>query len=206
MENLKTFWNFIKSTIYSGIIFSIPLAIVLFLLLKVIKSIIEYTEPFVKSLGIQTIFGRFTMIIVVIVLIFFIFFLAGLLLKLRFARLIHNNVDLFALKYIPGYDKIISQSKMVIDEKLNRKNNLYDSWQCYLIKTSQYWRLVFLINNKSEKITLFYPASPDPMSGNVRFISRTDFESLEKIAVETGEAITHMKKYGDGIAELFSKQ
>lgn len=169
-------------------------------------NIKKFTEPYIQSLGIQTIFGKFTLLIIVLSLNILVFFIIGLIIKLRFANRIQQIVDTIASKYIPGYDKMISDSKKIINEQLNLNNNPYDSWKCHLIKHELNWKPVFIVNDKEEFLTLFYPSSPDPMTGHVEFIAKKNFDALERIPVETEDAISVLKKYGNGVSGLFSKK
>lgn len=206
----KTLWDRIKTTIYGGIIFLIPFTVILIVLDKIIGKINASISPLVEKAGVEGFWGAFTVTIFSILIILIICFIAGLIIKLNFTQKFHNKLDNLAIQFIPGYDKLKSEALKKVDTKFGKsEGNIYDSWKAVLLKEENKWSIAFVIDeDKNGFVTLFFPDSPNPMTGKVKIIPMVLKDAVEKneiIQIDTSKAFSVMKNYGKDAAEYLYK-
>ena len=83
---MKNIYNFVKDIIIGGVLFFIPLIILIVILQKAFQIAAVLVAPIIKLLNATQIFGIGVEIIISIVTILFILYLAGLLAKTNKAR------------------------------------------------------------------------------------------------------------------------
>ncbi|MCB0726998.1 MAG: hypothetical protein KDD00_06005, partial [Ignavibacteriae bacterium] len=132
-------------------------------------------------------------------------FLMGLIVKFGFGKRLHDLLDKFALTFIPGYDKMKAEAIKKVDKNLLDKTvNVYDEWKSVIMKLNLEWKIVFIVEeNGNGLITIFEPGSPEFLKGGTKIISKSDVIYFH---IEKSKAITYLKKYGSGSAELLAGQ
>ncbi len=201
---MKSFLNFVKTTIIGGVIFLIPFAIVVYVIKQIYSSLYETVSPVLDSLGIQSIGGGILTVFVIILIILLISFTAGFIVRMSFARRTSAFFENFAIAYIPGYDKLKRDVLKKVNNNLGENEaEFYDKWQAVIIKDNLEWKIAFIVEETKENIlTIFEPHSADLQKGAVKMISKDDFIS---IPIDKSKAISFLKNYGIGASELLTK-
>lgn len=202
---MKSFLNFVKTTIYGGILFVIPFTIIIYIFKDIYNNLYKIVAPIAISAGVESFFGKIAVIISVIIVLLLICFLMGLIVKFGFGKRLHDLLDKFALTFIPGYDKMKAEAIKKVDKNLLDKTvNVYDEWKSVIMKLNLEWKIVFIVEeNENGLITIFEPGSPEFLKGGTKIISKSDVIFFH---IEKSKAITYLKKYGSGSAELLTGQ
>jgi len=101
---MKNNFNFIKDMIIGGILFFIPLIILIVVLQKALQIASVLVGPIIKLLDITHIFGVGAEIFISIVIILFVLYLAGRISKTMTAKKAVTKLEQNLLSKIPGYD------------------------------------------------------------------------------------------------------
>jgi uncharacterized membrane protein len=194
---MRSSWNFVRTTVIGGVIFLIPFPIMVYALKEIFGFLYEIVSPVVISLGIQSVIGKIAVVIAVAFIILILCFVAGLIVKLSFAKKAQKYFDGLALKFIPGYDKL----RVDIHKKVNSDvSNFYDGWKAAFVKYDTEWKIGFIIEETSAGIlTIFEPHTSDLLKGEIKMIMK-GYVSL--VSIENEKAIGYLKNYGKGASEL----
>lgn len=204
-NDLKSIIPFLKTTIYGGVLFLVPITIIFYILNDFYKSLYKMVSPIVVSIGVEKIGGKIAVIFIVIFLLMLICFLAGLIVKLGVGKRMNEYIDGLALKFIPGYDKLKAETVKTVDKKvIGKVVNIYDDWQAVFMKYNIEWKIAFIIEESDEGLlTIFEPGSPEFLKGTTKLIAKED---LITIPIETEKAISYLKKYGSVVSELLRQR
>ena len=177
---MRSFFNFAKTTVIGGIIFFIPFTIIVYAIKEINNTLYEIVSPLMISLGITSIGGKILVITSIIFLVLLICFIAGLIVKMRFAKKANSYLDSLALKYIPGYSKLrVDVLKKIDETQIKEEPAFYDRWQAVMIKHGAEWRISFIVEESKEGLlTVFEPASAEIQNGIIKIISKDETESL----------------------------
>ena len=202
---MKSLLDFTKTTIYGGVLFLIPLTIIIYIVKDIYNNIYKIVAPIAVSIGVETLLGKLAVIIAVVIIILIICFIAGLIIKFGFAKKFHDKLDNIAITFIPGYKQMKSETIKKVDKKLLDKTvNVYDDWQSVMMKINLEWKIVFIVDeNEKGLLTVFEPGSPEFLKGGTKIISKTD---ITFFPIDKDKAISYLKKYGSGSTELLTGQ
>ncbi len=194
---MRSSWKFVRTTVIGGVIFLIPFPIMVYALKEIFGFLFEIVSPAMTALGIQSVVGKIAAILVVAALILIICFIAGLIVKLSFAKKAQTYFDGIALKCIPGYDKL----RVDIHKKVNSDApNFYDGWKAVFLKYGHEWKIGFIIEETTKgMLTIFEPHTADLLKGELKMILKQD---VSLVSIENEKAISYLKNYGKGASEL----
>ncbi|HMQ67756.1 MAG TPA: hypothetical protein PKA90_02430 [Ignavibacteria bacterium] len=200
---MRSFLDYAKTTIYGGVLFLIPLTVIIYIVEDIYTSIYKIVAPVAVSVGVERLLGKLAVIIAVIFILLLICFLAGLIVKFGFAKKFHDKLDNIASTFIPGYKQMKTETIKQVDKKLLDKTvNIYDNWQTVMMKINLEWKIVFIVEeNDNGFLTIFEPGAPDFLKGGTKIISKSDVSLIE---IDKEKAISYLKKYGSGSTELLT--
>ena len=91
------------SIMFNGIMFAIPLGIVIYLFSKIVTSLERLVEPLANAVGVQRLLGEFALLIISVVIIMLFCFVLGLLLqRAAVLRVVGDSIEGFAVRVIPS--------------------------------------------------------------------------------------------------------
>ncbi|MEQ8303119.1 MAG: hypothetical protein RIB47_06990 [Cyclobacteriaceae bacterium] len=185
--------TFIKKTIIGGLLFLIPISVVIVLLHKVFGFMLRIADLLYGIVPIENILGIGTANIIAILLILLICFLFGLLASNKNIAGFKNTLETNVLMKIPGYLFIKAYTEGLEDDKRGR-NEL----EPILVIFDDNAQLGFLIEeNKKGLSSVFMPGSPNPWSGNVVYV---EMDRIKQLKITTHEAIKHLQQVGKNSA------
>ena len=170
---MKSILKIIKATFLGGILFLVPLVVLLVILEKGYGIIQKVTLPLVNHLPRVHVLGIALQELAGIIIILFICFLAGLLSKTVLATRLVQKLEDGILSFVPGYSfmKKMNENIMGIESKEDLK--------VVLVPTDAGWQFAFLIEQINENnFTVFIPDAPNPWSGSVCFVETKDIKEL----------------------------
>lgn len=181
--------TFIKRTIIGGLLFLIPISLIVLILLKVFSFMLMIAKWIDQIIPINTVYGIATANILAVILVVIICFLFGLLATNKGVDKLKNTLESKVLMKIPGYLFIKAMTKHLETNK--DKSSELDPVLVILDDNAQ---LGFLIEDPEKGLsTVFLPGSPNPWSGNVIYVEKA---RIKPLGITADEAIKHLEQVG----------
>jgi uncharacterized membrane protein len=182
------------TTMVNGLLFAIPLGVVILLFSKLLLSLEKLVEPVADLMGIQRFLGQFALTIVSVGLILvFCFALGYLLQRAIFLRTVGEAVEGFAVRVIPS----LSFLKSMADETFDLQGE--HSWKGILLEDDGSWLPAFLIEETPQWQTVFIPEAPKGDGGEVRIFATG---TIKFTVIELGQVRAGLRVYGYGLSKL----
>ena len=185
---MKSLLNFIRATITGGLLFLLPMVLLIIIFGKALNILHKVSIPISEKLP-TIIFGLDGSNLVAIALLILICFLSGLLFRSKYVRKWVKKLEDDVLIHIPGYILIKSITADAIGEKSD------DDMVPILIHEDDSWNLAFLVEKGGKFSTVFIPDAPRHDAGEVKIIPT---EHIEKLDISVHKFTQSIKAYGKG--------
>jgi uncharacterized membrane protein len=187
---MKSTLDFIKTMIIGGIIFFIPLVILLIVIQKASQITSVLVGPIIKLLDITNIFGIGAEILISIIIMLFLLYLGGLIARTTKAKTAIAKLESSLLSKIPGYDILKKTGESFAG--FESENSLLT----VLARIEDAWQLAFLIEEiEGEQYAVYIPGAPNPMSGSVYFLEKN---RIKKTTISMKDAMKCLRGLGSG--------
>jgi uncharacterized membrane protein len=194
---MKKTFNFTKSMIIGGIIFFIPLTILIVIVQKAFQISAVLVVPIIKLLDVTQIFGIGVEIIISIAIILLILYIGGLISRTSLAKKIVLKLENNLLSKVPGYDLIKKTGESFVG--FEAENSL----PTVLARIEDAWQLAFLIEEiEGENYAVYIPGSPNPLSGSVYFLEKS---RIKKTTIPMKDAMKCLRGLGVGSNKLLKE-
>ena len=194
---MKKIFDFVKTMVIGGVLFFIPLIILIVILQKAFQIAAALVMPIIKLLNVTHIFGIGVEIIVAIAIILFILYLGGLISKTSRAKKAVKKIEDALLSKVPGYDMIKNMGESFVGFEGNT------SISTVLARIEDAWQYGFLIEEiEGEQYAVYVPGAPNPMSGSVYILEKT---RIKKTNIPLQAAMKSLRGLGIGSNELLRK-
>jgi uncharacterized membrane protein len=191
---MKSILNILKSTFIGGILFLIPLAIIMVLLEKGYHILQKITIPLASNLPKVKVLGMALEELIGLVIITIICFLAGLIARTKQAKNFITKLETSILSLIPGYSFMKNMNENIIG--IESSENL----KVVLARVDDGWQFAFLIEKIDEEhFTVFIPNAPSPWSGSIYFMEK---DRIKETTISQKEALVCIRKLGYGSSKL----
>ncbi|HSD07948.1 DUF502 domain-containing protein [Flavobacterium sp.] len=183
----------IKQNCISGILFLLPVLILLILVKKVFGYFAKFGQGIAKLTGLDQVLGENAANFIGALILFIFVYICGYLVRLAFFQRISESIDAKLKEVIPGYEKhkeiatktLISEPKEEADLPV-------------LIKFGEYWKPGFLVEEDSENavVTLAKDAGNEiyivPFQ-NVKILKETSLSELKSVVKSSGKGLLACK-------------
>jgi len=187
---MKNTLDFIKTMIIGGVIFFIPLIILLVVIQKAFQIASILVAPIINLLNITNIFGIGAEILISITIMLFLLYLGGLMAKTKRAKMAVAKLEESLLSKIPGYDILKKTGESFTG--FESENSLIT----VLARIEDAWQLAFLIEEiEGEQYAVYIPGAPNPMSGSVYFLEKN---RVKKTTIPMKDAMKCLRGLGSG--------
>ena len=191
---MSTGAKFIKQTVIGGVVFLIPIVLVVVLL----KRAFELARPPVDAIAHQIphgqAFGLAAAEILTLILLVAFCFCAGLLATTRMARRSVQALESAVLTKVPGYELMKAAGENIVGLENNRTRNVV------LARVEESWQLGMLVEEIDEQhAAVLIPNVPSPWTGALYIMTRGRFRRVD---ITVAEAIACLKRGGLGSADL----
>ena len=194
---MKKIFDFVKAMVIGGVLFFIPLIILIVILQKAFQIAAVLVMPIIKLLNVTHIFGIGVEIIVAIAIILFILYLGGLISKTSRAKKAVKKMEDALLSKVPGYDMIKNMGESFVGFEGNT------SISTVLVRIEDAWQYGFLIEEiEGEQYAVYVPGAPNPMSGSVYILEK---DRIKKTNIPLQAAMKSLRGLGIGSNELLKK-
>ncbi|MRX66523.1 Uncharacterized membrane protein [Flavobacterium resistens] len=195
---MKSILKIIKATFLGGILFLVPLVVLLIFLEKGYGIVQKTTLPIVNNFPKINVLGIAIQELIGILIILVICLIAGLLAKTVAAKNLVQKLEDGILSFVPGYSFMKSMNENILG--IESKDDL----KVILVPTDAGLQFAFLIEQISEeKFTVFIPDAPNPWSGSVVFVDKKDIQDID---ITQKQALACIRKLGYGSKELLKNK
>ena len=185
---MRTFIEFLKTTIIGGFFVLLPVVIVLFLITLAVATVVEALIPLMKVLPIKGVGGLAVTTLAAILLLLAFCFLTGLLVQMRLGRLGKEWLERSLLERLPGYTMFKNLSGRIAGkEGIEFAPGLMDLYG------SEARAVGFIIEeHENGTFTIFIPLSPMATVGQVFILPGSQVQKLDVKFVDVVNSLTQL--------------
>ena len=183
-------FQFIKTTVLGGILFLIPVVILIAIFTKAHQLIGKLAAPILAIVPVERIVGIVILDLLTLALMVLICFLAGLAANTPVAIRLVTSLESKFLSKVPAYD--VEKAKLSARMRLEEAEEA----QPVLARFDDQWQIGFEIERiVGGKVVIFIPGAPDPWSGSVSIVTDDRVTRLDSNLTAT---LTMFKRLGKG--------
>jgi uncharacterized membrane protein len=192
---MKGILEFIRSTLIGGIVFLIPLAVMVAILVKAHEALGKIIEPLARALPIAEVGGIGVAKLLAALILLLFAFLMGLFARSAVGSRIGTKIESAVLRKVPGFTLLKNMTKesgaAEYDEKM----------KVALANIDDAWLIAFIMEEKAKDglLTVFVPSAPTPTAGSLYFLKE---EQVRRLDVSVGDAVKCIMQLGVGSGEL----
>ncbi|WP_068544783.1 DUF502 domain-containing protein [Thalassotalea crassostreae] len=191
--------KFFKTTVLGGLIFMIPIIIMIMIFSKAYEVMEKMAKPLGNLIPLEQVGGIAIANIVTIAAIILFCFFAGLAANSRFGQKIFTAIDDKLLIIIPGYAYIKSITEGVAGVTDDAKG-----LKPVLVRLDDQMQIAFEVERQSDDVVVVYfPGAPDPRSGAIAFVTADRISKVDKDFISV---INSLKRFGQGSGKYVSQQ
>ena len=186
--------NFVKTSVIGGIVFLIPIIILIIIMEKAFGIMAALSRPLSGLIEIETFAGIAVVDLITVAIIIIICFVAGFISKTAFARKFIQRIESKILKKIPFYSFVKSITESISGIRSN------ESLKPVLLEFDDNSQLGLEVERiEGDNIVVYVPSSPNPWSGSVLIMKSNRVKSL---GITFAQAIKLMHDFGQGANKL----
>lgn len=187
---MKPVLDFLKATITGGILFLVPVILVVAVIGKAFEISKAIIAPLSGWLQLDLVGGVQSSKILAIGLIVLFCFLAGLFARTALARKGTDLLESTVLSYIPGYEfmKGMGESILGIEKK--------EEYEVVFARIEDAWQIGFVTERiEGGRFAIFVPDAPHPWSGSLFFMTE---DRIRPIDIPHTTALKCLRRLGAG--------
>lgn len=185
---MKPVLLFIRTTLTGGILFLLPVVLLIILLQKANAILEKLSGPLAEQFP-DRILGFDGSALVTILLILLICFFSGLLFRSILIKKWIGTLEDSVLSNLPGYTLIKSITADAIGE------NTQEMMHPVLIQDGQAWNIAFLVEENEGLCTVFLPDAPRLDAGEVKIVPAA---VVKKLNLSNTKVTKSLRAYGKG--------
>jgi len=193
---MKSKLSIVKTTVIGGIIFLIPIIILVMIMEKAFQIMSALSRPLSNLIQIESFAGVAVVDIITVAIIIILCFIAGFISKTAFASKFIQRIESKILKKIPFYSfvKSITEGISGVSSK--------ESLKPVLLEFDDNSQLGLEVERIEGGNTIVYvPSSPNPWSGSVLVMKS---ERVKPLNISFAQEIKLMHDFGQGANKLLS--
>ena len=189
----------VKTTVTGGLVFLLPLAVLAYLLGKIIATARQIVEPISDKLPVSSVAGVSATFIVAVLAIIAVSFLAGLFAKTSIAQQAVKGIETHLLGRIPAYGLLKSLGNEIASPEQDSGHPVV------LVRFDDAWQVGVRVSTSRETghTVVFLPDSPTPQSGTVMIVEAARIQDTD---IPLRKAFTALAVRGTGLDELLKGQ
>lgn len=183
----------IKQNSISGILFLLPVLILLLLVKKVFGYFAKFGEGIAKIIGFDKVLGTHAANFMGALILFLFIYICGYLVRLAFFKRISESIDAKLKDVIPGYEKHKETATKTLIKVPVEETDLP-----VLIKFGEYWKPGFLVEEDADNAVVSIPKFDGnevfivPIQ-NVQIMKETTLTELKAIIKASGKGLLTCK-------------
>jgi len=191
---MNSYFEKVKQNCISGILFLLPVLILLILIKKVFGYFAKFGGGIAKMIGLDQILGSNAANFVGALILLAFVYVCGYLVRLAFFQKISDSIDGKLKEVIPGYEKHKEMAKKQLVDEPKTETDLPA-----LIKFGDYWQPGFLVEQNEEGNAVVVIPNSDgseiyivPIQ-NVRILKETTLSELKASVKASGKGLLAYK-------------
>jgi uncharacterized membrane protein len=186
---------FLKTTLVGGLLFVVPLMLIVVVIREAIRTTSEAIKPVVVKLIPVEYFGGIAIAdLVAITAVVLLCLVAGLVLRTRLGQNVGGHVERLVLRRVPGFTLVQGVTRGLAGLQSDSDTKVALSW------IEDAWVLSFILEKHSSGLyTVFVPSAPTPAAGTVYYLPEG---RLKLIDVPVWAAVACVMRLGVGSREL----
>lgn len=185
---MKSLTQFVRHTLTGGILFLLPLVLLIMALNKAHLMLLKISAPLAKLLP-EIILGLDGSNILAIFLLFVLCFIGGLFFRSARVRQGISKFEENVLSYLPGYSMV----KSITTDAIGQRDD--QSLHSVLVQDGDAWNIGFLVEEGGGWSTVFFPEAPRHDSGEVKIVPSS---RVQKLDIPVNMVTKSLKSYGKG--------
>jgi uncharacterized membrane protein len=186
--------TFIRSTLVGGVVFLIPLAVMLAILIKAHEAVGRIIEPLSHALPISEVAGIAVAKVLAALILLLFAFLMGLFARSELGSLIGTKIEAAVLRKVPGYTLLKNLTKEPATGEVDHRMKVA------LANLDDAWLIAFIMEEgKDGLLTVFVPSAPTPTAGSLYFLKE---EQVRRLDIPVSDAVKCIMQLGVGSGEL----
>jgi uncharacterized membrane protein len=195
---MKSFLQFVRATLTGGIMFLLPVVLLVIIIKKATEVLSRVTAPISKWLPRDIFFGLDGHNVIAVVLLIIVCFFGGLLFRWKHARKSINTLEEHVLTYVPGYALL----KSVTSDALKADSEVF--MKPVMVKNDDSLNIGFLVEETDAGLcTVFIPEAPRFDSGEVKIVHAS---KVKKLNVPNNYVTRSLRTYGRGASAWVDDQ
>ena len=193
-------YNFLKTTILGGVLFLVPVVVLIAIIEKALGVAQKAAVPLADVIFRGTFLHDHAYVsdLLALGLLLVVCFLAGLAAKTSFARTSVDALEKKVLAKVPTYDSV--KSKFLAT--LQSQSQEGEAMRPVLARFEDSWQIAFEVERiPGGIITVYVPGAPDPWSGSVCFMTE---DRIQAIDPAMSPVMKTLKDLGKGSNEQLS--
>jgi uncharacterized membrane protein len=183
----------VKTTILGGVLFLLPIVLIVFLLGKALGFARRLSDPLVEAAGVKSIAGVATGTIAAVAFIVLISFAAGLLARTRIGEAAFSRLENSVLSLFPQW----RMARGLIE---SFDSDSKSEMEVVLVPTDAGWCLGFVLEKpEGDWWTVFVPGSPQWTSGSVSFVHA---DQVHPSGLTPAQAMMLLRRCGVGSVNI----
>lgn len=194
---MSAFKNTYRTLIMGGLLFLLPLVIIIILLIKAIHIFRPIVHSLVSVLGIETIFGKATISVLSIVFLILLCFISGALIHAGLLKKWNSNFEETLYLLFPPLQRLKFR---FFSEDEDSEN----TWRSILWKREECFYIAFITYRSEDGyLSIFIPNAPEISNGEVMIVheSKCKYKFIPR-----KEAMKVLLKFGKGLSAKEYKQ
>ena len=194
---MKTLLQFIKTTIVGGLLFLIPLVLIVVLIGKALDFLHKIVAPLAARLPLYGMDAAIVAGWIAVGLLLLLAFLAGLVAKTGLGQGLRRVLENLVLKKIPGYTLLKGMTESPVDSADSKI-------QVAMANIDDAWLLAFIMEELDEGLlTVFVPSAPTPVAGSLYYLKEEQVKRVQGVSVR--DAVTCIMQLGVGSRKLLGQ-
>lgn len=190
---MENFFQKAKENCISGILFLLPVLILLMLIQKIFGYFAKIGHGIAKMMGLDTLLGENAANFIGALILLAFVYICGYLVRLTFFKKISDGIDLKLKQIIPGYEKHKDLAKKQLVDEPKIETDLPA-----LIKFGDYWQPGFLIEKDADGNSVVVVPNADANDkGSIYIVPIQNVKVLEETPLSALKA--SIKSSGKGL-------
>lgn len=186
--------EFIKTTFIGGLVFLVPVVIVVVIVGKAFQIMMVVAKPLSGWLPVDSVGGIAMANVLALAAIVLACFIFGVIARSAPAKDINRGLNKMLIA-IPGYAFVKGYA-----DSMDRSAEEAKSFIPVLVRFDDYSQICFEIERiPNGKVAVYLPGAPNPWSGAVVFV---EANRVEKLDMSVSEAISNIEKLGHGTSKF----
>ena len=195
---MKSFVAFVKTTLVGGLLFLIPVVLLVLLVQQALHLAGSGVAPLARFAPTQSVVGITVAEVAAVCSILLVCFIAGLAIRTRAGARVNTQLEQVILRRVPGFIFVKNIARGLAGLESG------SALSVALARIEDAWVLSFVVERHASGLfTVFVPSAPTPAAGSIYYLTE---DRLKLLDVPVSAALGCIMRLGVGSHELFDSR